>query len=188
MTKTLTAEMRAENLKPEQRIGFLVEIDHPVTVINLWSGVGSIPWDGKTWTGVGKLGSIKGLGETAELRVKTVTYELIGANLDADALSLVTQDVRGRAIKAWHANIDERGEVVPDPVLIDDSIMDFIETTEDKDLKQVVRINAQSSIFNFRKPTGLTLSDEQQQADFPGDTGFDRITEVVDKELIWNRT
>jgi hypothetical protein len=46
--------------------------------LNLWSGIGPIDWDGKTWTGAGQMLGIGMIGETSELRAVGFEVSLSG--------------------------------------------------------------------------------------------------------------
>lgn len=185
----LSLEMDAALDEASLRIAVLVEIDHPAGMVRAWSGVGSLDWNGNTFKGAGALGRIEGIGETAEIRTTETRYSLISPALDADAAAIVVQSPRGRLVRTWLALLDDDWQIIPDPVQIDESIVENIETKTGADGMQVLELPATSAMFSFRRPRLAALTPEAQKARFPGDTGFDLIaTEVADAEILWGPT
>jgi len=85
--------------------------------------------------------------------------------------------------------MDEQGAVVPDPIQIDETLLDTASVVTGEDLISTLILVGTSAIFDFRRPKTLGITHEQQQLDFPGDTGFDRVpTEVADKQISWTDT
>ena len=187
--KTLTPEFEAALESGSIKLAVLVEIDHPAGFVRFHSGIGTLTYGGNTFTGAGALGSIEGIGETAELRTTETRYSIIAPALDDDAMAIVLQSPRGRAVKAWLALLDENWNVINAAIQLDHSIIENIESEIGDDGIQVLSLPATSAIFDFIRAIATAITNEAQQNDFPGDTGFDRMpTEVADKELQWTDT
>lgn len=187
--KTLTPDFAAALEGGSLKLGVLVEIDHPAGFVRLWSGIGSLAWNGNSFKGVGALGKIEGIGETTDIRTTETRYALIAPALDDDAKAIVMQSPRGRSVKAWAALLDDNWAVIPEPIQLDHSLIENIESSVGADGIQVLSLPATSAIFDFIRPSGAAITNEAQQTEFPGDTGFDRMpTEVADKELSWTNT
>ena len=171
------------------RYGYLAEIDCFFGPQRFWSGLGTLSYGGFNWKGAGLLGSVGGVGETAEIRTNETHYVLSGITDTVEISNFLTYPVRGYSAKAWLALMDENFRVMPDPILVDQSILDTASVSVADDLTSTLVLTATSAIFDFRRPVGLAITNEQQQIDFPGDTGFDRMpTEVADKVISWTRT
>jgi hypothetical protein len=56
------------------------------TPVHVWTGVGDLVWNGKTYKGVGTLGSVSTVGESSEIEAQGITLTLSGipAELLAD--------------------------------------------------------------------------------------------------------
>lgn len=184
--KTISLEMDDALRSRAMRYGFLAEIETAGGTVRLWSGVGTLSWDGFDWLGLGRLGRISGMGETGEVRTVETRYELAGIN-DNDSLSdFLDTPVRGYLARAWLALMDEDGAVIADPIQIDETVLDTATVSVQDDLSSVLILTGNSAIFDFRRAKALGITNEQQQQDFPGDTGFDRVpTEVADKTVSW---
>jgi hypothetical protein len=187
--KVLAPDYEAALAEQSLRLGVLVEIDHPAGIVRVWSGVGSLIWNGNTFKGIGALGKIEGIGETAEVRTSETRYSIASPKLDASALTIAMQSPRGRLARTWLALLDLNWQVIDSPILIDESIIENLESQIDETGEQVLSLNATSAIFDFTRPPAFAVTHEQQQVDFPGDSGFDRIpTEVTDADKVWTRT
>lgn len=187
--KTLTPEFELALEQGSLTPIVLVEIDHPAGFVRFHSGIGTVEYNGFSWKGAGALGSIEGIGETAEVRTTETRYSLISPHLSDDAMAIVLQSPRGRDIKAWLGLLDEEWNVIQDAIQLDHSIIENIEADVGDDGLQVLSLPATSAVFDFIRATAMAITNEAQQNEFPGDTGFDRMpTEVADKELTWTET
>lgn len=171
------------------RVAFLAEFLLADDTYRFWSGAGTLTWDGADFIGVARLGRISGAGETAEIRTTETVYSLAGIS-DFESLdAFLGTPVRGRLARAWFAVLDDEGQVVADPVLIDESVLDTASPTFAADGAAVLNLNATSAMFYWQRPIALFITNEDQQVAFLGDTGFDRIpTEVASKQVSWTRT
>lgn len=187
--KSISTDIANQLYSRSVRLAILAFIDHPSGETRLWSGFGTLNYDGEEWKGIGALGRINGMGETTEVRTTETQYQLAGISLDADSAAIASMPIRDRVAKAWLAFFDKEGNVLEDPILIDQTNLDVAQLLIDDDMQQVLSLTGKSAIYDFRRPAKIYVTNEQQQFEFPGDTGFDRIpTEVVDKEIKWTLT
>lgn len=186
--KTLTRDidnlLRGKSMKG----AILAQFDLPSGSQRLWSGAGTLTYGGNSWTSVGRLGRISGAGETSEIRTNETGYELSGV-VDLVALNLfLSTPIRGSQARAWIAFLDNAEQVIPDPILIDWSILDTATVIDAEDGASTLSIRGTSAVFDFRKPIGHYVTNEQLQKDYPGDTGFDRIPGLADRTVSWTKT
>lgn len=187
--KSATAKFEEHIKQKSVEAGFMAYIEHPYGDVRVWSGVGTIEWNGYIWKGLGKLGKVSGTGETNQVRTSQTTYQLIGASLDDESLRMVTSSVKGKIAELYFCVFDKCGKVVADPLLLEKTRLDNSNLSMQENGDQVVSLVGHSAIFDFRKPTNATITQESQQVDFPDDDGFDRIpTEVTDANPTWTRT
>lgn len=187
--KALTPEMDEVLRGRSLRLAFLVSFELAAETHRFWSGAGTLTWDGEDYIGVARLGRVSGAGETAEIRTTETVYSLSGVT-DFDGLNdFLETPIRGRIATTWLAALDEDGQVIADPVLIDQSVLDTATPSFSENGTAEVSLNATSAMFYWLKPVSRFITNEDQQEDYPGDTGFDRIpTEVASKQVSWTRT
>lgn len=161
-----------------------------IGLTHFWSGVGKMRYDSYDWIGLGLLGRISGMGETAEVRIVETRYEMSGvASENPEISKFLDQPIRGYIAKTWFALLDENYRIIPDPIQIDETILDTATTVDAEDGTSTLVLIGESAIFNYRRPKSLAITHEQHQLDFPGSTGMSRIpTEVADKTISWTET
>jgi len=158
------------------------------TVHRYWSGVGTLVWGGSYWLGLGKLGRISGAGTTAEIRTVETAYTLMGVTDFAEMNTFLETSIRNGTATAWLAFLDDADAVIPDPVMIDSSILDRAIPRLGGDGTAEMSLAATSAIFNFAATPGLYITHEEQQREFPGDTGFNRIPGLASRVVAWTPT
>ena len=185
--KTVSIAVEAALLSKAVRYAFLAEIDTADGLTHFWSGVGTLSYNSYSWLGLGLLGRISGMGETAEIRVAETSYELSGVDpANPELAKFLEQPVRGYLAKCWLAFMDENWAVIPDPIQIDETILDTASTRDGEDGTTTLVLTGHSAIFDFRQRRARSISHEEHLKDYPASTGFSRMpTEVADKTVIW---
>lgn len=186
--KALAIAVQEQLLGRSIKLALLAEIDLASGTQRLWSGLGALSYGGFEWTGIGKLGRITGAGETTEIRVVETSYELSGVDDLAALNTFLEVPIRNRSARAWLAVIGDDGAVIADPIQIDETILDTASMRHGEDGTAVLVLRGTSAIFDFRKPRGRYLTSEQLKEDYPGDTGFDRISGLAARTVSWTRT
>lgn len=160
----------------------LAYFDFPAGEERFWNGVGTLQYDGFAWKGLGGLASISGVSSDASTFIQTINFTLA---VDAQTILTVEDDIRGREAKAWLAFLDDHGQIVPDPIEIVSVEMDIASHQIDGD-QQRITITGQTAFFTLEAPARFLWTNEQQQSDFPGDTGWDRAPGNATKEVTWS--
>ena len=144
------------------------------------------PWDmtiaGNTFLGVGQLGSVSAAEESAELRAYGLNVTLSGIPRDSIAIAL-SQAYQGRPAAVWEVPLDANGQPVADPIVIFRGRMD----TMDIQLGEMatVRVSLENRLADWERPRVRRYTNEDQQAAFAGDKGFEYVSATTEKELIW---
>jgi len=184
LTTTVDNLLRGSSL----RGCLLVELTLPAATERLWSGIGTLTWNGNDFVGIGKLGRIVGAGETAEVRTTETSYQMNGI-IDSVALNdFISNPVRNGIAKAWLVFLDDNEQVIPNPILIDETILDTASVHYAASGEATLTLRGTSAVFDFRRPRGRNLTNEQLQADYPGDTGLDRIPGLANRGVSWTPT
>lgn len=183
MSRTLGAAyltaLDAANVRPV----FLVSIELASTTLYLWSGVGDLSWDSKTWTGVGTFGEITGLPESAEVRADNVTLTLNG--IPASVIANALDDVRqGRPVLIYMALLDDSGALIGSPALAVRGRVDAASIEEGAETASV-RIAVENRLIDLQRPRVRRYTDADQQAEFSGDLGFEFVPSLQQLNVSW---
>jgi hypothetical protein len=164
-----------------------VQLDHPLGLVQIWSGTGSVTWNGATWLGVGALGAVGEVSETKEIQAHDMNLELSGIN--AATVTLQDGQVRGRAVSIWSRWIDLRtGAWFSDSAVLFSGLMDVVKTAERNGIATMT-LTCRSPLFNWDAAPSVYYSNEEQLRLYPGDTGFDRMPNIPTQTLAgWNLT
>ncbi len=180
--------MRAATTAVKQAIAdhrptlLLAEFDFPWGVERYHSGVGTLAYNGHNWHGTGGLASVGGVSSETSAFIQTITFNLA---VDESTILAMEGEIRGREAVIWMAWLDEHGQVIPDPVEIVAAKLD-VASQKIEGGGQVITITGQTGFYTLSAPTRYLWSNDQQQFDFPGDTGWDRAPQNATKEVTWS--
>lgn len=161
----------------------LAEFDFDPSPVLVFSGLGELVWQGKTFTGLGNLGEISNPQDGNDLRANTQAYRLNG--IPSEYLGAVlTENYQGRRSRLWLGVLDEDGQLAGDPYLISDGRMDTA-TIEDNGDTGSITIQAETILIDLDRPRERRYTHEDQQDLHPGDKFFVKVTASQNKEIIW---
>lgn len=153
--------------------------------VRLWTGLGPLTWDGKTWLGGGTLVGCSPIGESREVKAIGFTVSLSGvpSAYKARALAGIRQNKPGRI---WLALLDASGNVLADPYLLQIGKLDtnLLETTGQT---ATISVQYESRLVDLEKPRDRVYTAEDQRLDYPADDGFNQVPRLQDLELVWGR-
>lgn len=144
------------------------------------------PWsifiDGDEFLGVGQLGSISTIEESAELQSYGLTIGLSGIPRDSVALAL-TQEYQGLPGTVWEVPLTAGGAAVADPIVIFRGRMDQLSI--DLGETAMVTVKLQNRLTDWERPRVRRYTTEDQQRLHPGDRGFEFVSATVEREIVW---
>lgn len=184
--RALTPRQKAALRRPDARVATFVEFGHPSGTVYAWSGSGVIEHDGHEWLGAGLVAGITGLGTTVEPSVSQIATVLTG--VPGDTLGVADADLKGYVEIVYLGVLSADDRVIDDLLTVDVIDLDTQEARADDDGAFTVVATGQSGFWQLENPTRLLWSPEQGKADNPGDTGFDALAELEDREVSWTRT
>lgn len=159
-----------------------VEMDFPSGFLRVNNSGMSIAWDGHDWLGVGTLGSIDPIAESADLSAQGLGFSISGVPSETIAIAL-GQKYQGRACKVWYAPLAADHVVIADPIGPFNYRMD----TMDIELGQTasIRVSAESRLIDWERSNVSRYTNEEQQRLYPGDLGCEFVPQMAEKELRW---
>ena len=148
---------------------------------NLFSGVGELSWDGKTWTGAGDLGFIGPIESTTEAKAGKVVVGLSGldATLKAEVLDELSRGGFASLYFGFFADGDMTLSV--DPWLGFYGRVDTCEVEEDVDGVEI-RVNLLDSVGARLRRTIRRRTDSDQQEIYSGDEFYSFVASMRDPE------
>ena len=185
MPRDLTTALKDEFLKALLRPVWFVEIETDSATVNVWSGVGDKSWDSKTWKGLGTLGSITPIPENAEIRASGAKLTLSG--IPTDMVTLVLTDVRqGKPVRIYLGALDDTDAVIVDPYPAMIGRTDVCEIEEGGETS-TIQISVENRLIDLQRSRERRYTHEDQQLDFPGDDGFEFVTEIAEANISWGK-
>jgi hypothetical protein len=182
MPRAMSADMLAALQATELLPAIFVQASFASLTAYIWSGVGTIDWNGQTWTG---LGSFLGLstsedGVNVEARGITITLSGIDPTLLAEALD----DFQLGLPVTVYLGLYSSGSLLDSPLTTWAGRMDqpTIDVTADE---AVISINCESRLIDMNVPVDRRYTNIDQQRDFPGDLGFQFVDSLQQKTLFW---
>ncbi len=160
----------------------LAEIDLPGGIERYWNGIGVLSYDGEEWSGVGGIASVSGLSSEASAFIQTVTFSVA---VDEATNAAMEDDIRGREARLLFALLDEHGQIIPDPIEVSVVSLDTA-TLQVGDGARQISLIGHTAFYTLEAPSRFLWTNEQQDFDFPGDTGWDRAPGNVAKEVTWS--
>ena len=145
----------------------------------------SITWGGYTWTGLGDLVGVELVRETREVRANGLTFSLNGVP-SSMVSEVIANRSRGRLCALWFGCFDSSGTLVSDPVQTFMGRMDQ-PVIEDTGNTCSISLTAESRLVDLQRSRERRYTDEDQQADYPGDLGFQYVAGLQNKEIVWGQ-
>jgi len=189
MSRSLSSGMQAVSTADVVRPIFLVRMvfdsGETPNELNLWSGVGDLTYDSETYTGVGDLLNISAVTETSDMQASGINVTLTGVK---SSLVVIAKDheYQGRAITVMLGAFDASGDLVADPTVIFAGFMDTM-TISESGQTSTISIACENKLIAFERAKVRRYTAEDQKIDHPTDKGFEFVTAIVQKEIIWGR-
>jgi hypothetical protein len=151
--------------------------------LRLFTGVGQLAWDGKTWTGGRELLGISAIQETTNLQA--VGFAVRVSGLDAAKLSIALQSMRkNKPGRLWLGFFDAAGALIADPYPLRRGRFD-IAPIERSGETMTIEARYEDRLVRLEIPNERRYTSEDQQREFPDDKGFDMVPKLVDLTGAW---
>jgi len=189
MSRTLTSAMQTMAAAKVSRPIFLVRMVFDNTEspneLNVWTGMGDLTYDSETYTGVGDLLSISEIKETSDVSATGINVALTGVKSSLIAVAK-NHEYQGRELTVRLGAFDDSGSLIADPVIIFSGFMDTMTIAEAGEYSTIT-IAVENKLIAFEKSRIRRYTAEDQKIEHPTDKGFEYVTAIVEKEIIWGR-
>ena len=186
MPRYMTAAMATAVCAPVLRPALLVAMQFASGSAYAWTGLGPLAWNGMTFQGVGDLGDISAISEDSTVEAKGITLNLSG--IPSDIMTDVLTEVRVLGnVQIWFALFDVNGVLIADPILSFQGKMDA-PTLNDDGKTCTATIAAENVLVDLNRAVYRRYTNEDQQQDYPGDTGFQFVAGLQEQITFWGRS
>lgn len=206
MRSNLTADMLAEFEAPAMTPVMLAELFFDAGTLRIWTGYGTIEFDGNEYIGSGNLIGISPVKETQEVEAEGIVCTLSGVPSTLVALAL-GEPARGRPFRLYLGSATSRryiatetapgvvlteggdgilleNQLVDSPYRIFSGQMDNMEITASGSTF-TIRLSVENALIIGRRNKIRRYTNEDQQKRYPGDKGLEFINQLQDKEIVW---
>ena len=190
MPRNLSASAETASKADPTRWVYLVELDFSSGFVRVTDAPFDIVHQGNTYKGIGDLGSISSVEETAEGRVNQVTLQLTGVKTSMVSVAL-NDDWRWRKGTIFKAFIDDQHAVIDTPHVRFKGWMDkMLVTLGGKDQPATIHLTLTSRTVKWEHANDNPRWDDQDhQSRRPGDKFFEFMPEIAQgKEIFWGKT
>lgn len=183
MARDLTAGVITESKKTSgARPLLIVKLEFDGGTVKFWNGRGDLVFASETYTGIGDLGRISEVEEGIEQRAFGISLEISGVPSSNVSLAL-SEELQNRRAQVWLGFFDDNYALVADPVLMFKGRMDTMDIKLGK--TATIAVTAESRLIDWSRPRIRRYTDADQRERFPGDKGFQFVSDTTDKEIVW---
>jgi len=155
--------------------------------VNYWTGVGTISWDGKDWTGTGELLTVGQFDETNDVQAQGTTINLCGVTM-ADIAEALGELQNFKPGTIWLALLAPDGSIVGDPAVIFRGRLDTALVDDSDPTNPQLALSYESELIDLERPRTKLYTDGDQQALYPGDLGLQYVAALQDQTLVWGNS
>ena len=185
---------------------FAIELLFDDSPLRLWTGQGTLTFDGQEWTGTGVLLTVSNIEETAEISARGATLTLSGVNSEIISLAL-QEPYQGRVCNIYFGMfargnlLQESGDFLllesGEKILLENretgltsifsGYMDQLNIEEGPDTS-TVEMRVENRLIDLERQRTRRYTNADQKNRFPGDRGLEFVESIQDRKLVWGRS
>lgn len=170
----------------EQALFLAVKAEFDSDDIMVWSGTGDITIASESYTGAGSLLSIGTAEDTTEIKSSGMDVAISG--MDTTVLNYaLTENYQNRPITIFLGYLMGGTNEVAGTLTLFKGRMTTL-TISDTPIGAGINISAENRLVDLDRPSNFRYTKESQNFLHSGDTGFNRVTSLQDKEIVWGKT
>lgn len=183
MTKTVTSQITTALAAHHWEVCLLIKMFFDSGTVYATTAGQNITWSGNTYIGVGAAGRVEPIRETALAEVVGLSFTIAGP-ISAYLAAALTEDVQNRRVEVYFAMFQD-GVIIPDPVLEWAGNIDTMTVVQGKENDFTITVTAENRFVLFARPRLRRHNMTDHQTEFPGDTFYQYLPEMMEKVIVW---
>jgi len=181
MSRIVPSSILTALSQPEVQPFYAVEFSFDSGTIRFWTGYGDRTIEGNSYLGTGNLLSLNGMEEAADMSAKSSTISMSG--IPAGLVSLALQEPYQNRPCRILFGVSNSTDIV-------ESFSGFMDkmTIEDRGDSATISLVIESKWVKLDRVNARRYTSESQKSRYAGDTFFDYVSDLQDKEILWGRT
>tara|TARA_R110000744_G_scaffold316737_1_gene423369 strand:- start:198 stop:833 length:636 start_codon:yes stop_codon:yes gene_type:complete len=170
----------------EQALFLAVKAEFDTDDIMVWSGTGDITIASESYTGAGSLLSIGTVEDTTEIKSSGMDVAISG--MDTTVLNYaLTENYQNRPITIFLGYLMGGTNEVAGTLTLFKGRMTTLSVSDTPE-GAGINISAENRLVDLDRPSNFRYTKESQNFLHSGDTGFNRVASLQDKEIVWGKT
>jgi len=170
----------------EQALFFAVKAEFDTDDILVWSGTDDLVIGSETYSGAGTLLSVSNSEDNLELKSNGLVVALSGMDTTVVNYAL-TENYQNRSITIFMGYVmGGTNEVAGTLTLFKGRMTSLV--INDTPEGSTVTIDAENRLVDLDRPSNLRYTKESQNFLHSGDTGFNRVASLQDKQINWGKS
>jgi len=170
----------------EQALFFAVKAEFDTDDILVWSGTDDLIINSETYTGAGTLLNISNSEDNLELKSNGLVIGLSGMDTTVVNYAL-TENYQNRPITVFLGYVMGGTNEVAGTLTLFKGRMTSLIINDTPD-GSTVTIDAENRLVDLDRPSNFRYTKESQNYLHSGDTGFNRVASMQDKQINWGKT
>jgi hypothetical protein len=167
----------------EQALFFAVKAEFDTDNILVWSGIDDLVIGSDTYTGAGTLLSVSNSEDNLELKSNGLVVSLSGMDTTIVNYAL-TENYQNRPLTLFMGYVMGGTNEVAGTLTLFKGRMTSLVINDTPD-GSTVTIDAENRLVDLDRPSNLRYTKESQNFLHSGDTGFNRVASLQDKQINW---
>jgi len=182
---TLSALQLAELVRPAPKVVYFMELQFTTGVQYLSTWNRNFTWNAQLWIGLGGLVSVTEITESESVASNPLSFNLNAADPSWIALAVGNDTVyRRRLALLYMCPLGDDGQLVGAPQLCWRGRMDAVAAGIGNNSASI-SLKCETASFAFKRRPSLRINAIQQKLTYPTDTGFDYLSDLIDKPQLW---
>lgn len=176
---TLLAAMESGFIMPV----FFAMLTFRTSTRYVWTGAGSISFNGQTYLGIGSLGQVGGVNEGVQVKAEGTSVTLSG--IDPALLNECMTDIQlGAPATLWFGLMTNTRLLIGTPYKLFSGSIDK-PTVSVGAATISITLNLESRLIDLSRPSNFRYTTADQHIAYPNDSAFTWVEILNDQALIW---